>query len=136
MKKRLCVLFLAALLIVSGVMLLCAPERGDTEDVKIDYGKSHIFTDREQQDAANALIKEFQKTFPDYSLQEVWYISDYWQLEYSRDVDCEERNIIYISNMERKETSSEEPEPEQLLRYRWCVAQNDAGHWYVFDHGF
>ena len=136
MKKRFCVLFLAVLLIVLGVVLFCVPECGNVKNVDIEYGNSQFFTDKEQQDAADALMKEFQKTFPDYSLTELWYISDYWQLEYSRDVDCGERNIIYISNMERKETASEEILPEQYFQYRWCVAQNDGGRWYVFDHGF
>lgn len=134
MKKHLCVLL--AVLAVLAVLLMRSPERGDVDGVKIDYGSSQFFTDKEQQDAADALMKEFQKTFPDYSLRSVWYISDYWQLEYSADVDCEERNIIYISNMERKTTAPEDGSPEQYYQYRWCVAQNEGGKWYVFDHGF
>lgn len=137
MKKRLCVilgLFLCAAVVIFFVLWGDSSSKGDVSRVEIDYGDSQFFTEREMEQAAEALVDEFQAEFPDYTLTKLWYVNDLRQLENDGDVQYDGRNIIFYSDMEPK--SENQPQTETLTRYRWCVAVNDAGRWYVVEHGF
>lgn len=139
MKRRLLILGILVLCIGAAAIVFQRQnmnEKGDISGVEIDYGDSQFFTDREMEQAAEALMDAFQTEFPDYTLQKIWYVTDLRQLENDQDVPYDGRNIIFYSDMERKPECKDETLPELLPRYRWCIAVNDGGRWYVAEHGF
>lgn len=138
MKKQF--LILLAVLLCVGVAVVVRttwPERGDISQVETDYGDSQFFTMREREDAGKALMKAFQREFPDYILKKVWYVNDLRTLtdDSKLDTDYDVRHIILYSDMTCKPEASGEMEPEKLLRYQWCLGQNDAGRWYLLEYG-
>lgn len=141
MKKRLCILLAAVLCVgavAAAIALFHRAERGDISQVVTDYGDSGFFTLREREEAGNALMKAFQTEFPDYILTKVWYVNDLRVLEDDSKLstDYDVRHIILYSNMERKHGAADATQPEKLLRYQWCLGQNDAGRWYLLEHGY
>lgn len=137
MKKPFVILTaLLVCLMVGVVAVWFQPERGDVSRVETDFRESQFFTGREMEQAAQAVKKEFQKTFPQYSLDKIQYISDLRQLENDQDAEYDGRNIIFYTDFVRKEAAPNADEPEQYARYRWCVAELENGRWSVVEHGF
>ena len=141
MRKRLCIALAAVLcvgVVAAAVILYLRPERGDISQVETDYGDSQFFTLRERKEAGNALMKAFQTEFPDYILTKIWYVNDLRVLEDDSklDTDYDVRRIILYSDMERKPDAADGDLPEKLPRYQWCLGQNDAGRWYLLEHGY
>lgn len=137
MKKRIVFLCALTLCIIAGVLLWTVSQSGgDISQVEIDYGHSQFFTEREMEQAAKALMDDFKKEFPYHCLTKIWYVTDLQQLENDRDVQYDGRNIIFYSDIYRKTNAEADVQPKALRCYRWCVAVNDAGRWYVAEHGF
>lgn len=138
MKKRYVILIVLLIcgVIAAAAMLWLQPEQGDISRTETDFGESQFFTHRELERAAKAVKSEFQTVFPQYAMEKLWYVDDLRQLDDDRDVEYDGRNIILYSSFTRKTAAPESAGPERYLHYRWCVAVNDSGRWYVVEHGF
>lgn len=142
MKKTLAVL-LSVICLVS--LFGCA--KGKTEDVKIDYGASSIYS-HEDMDAAIKVIKEKFST---------WHGCELHTISYAGDEECSESELARMNQL--KKDNAEGPftqvivfmsdfhTPKHVRRdawevdkeytgWNWYLARTEGGSWKLIDWGY
>ena len=118
-----------------------------TENVKIDYGTSAIYTEEDMKDAIEK-IKENFKSMEGCELHNLSYSSD--------DVCTDEENIAWMNDLERANDNSQvftqcimfdssfrSPkkgggawEPNEEYTWSWWLARSEGGEWKLMTWGY
>ena len=119
---------------------------GDVSDVKIDYGKSEIYT-KEDMDAAIEEIKcEFRSS--------AWHDMKLLSITYSSDSFCNEENIAWLNDLAHGEIVFDQViefygefyvsdkaeiagglEHDSVMEYGWYLGRSNGGEWHLMSWG-
>ena len=132
--------FISVLLCVIFVFSLCACNAGKTDDVKITFVESEIYSQEDIDSAINTIIKEFKKEWRGCTLTEIYYAGDDESSEYQ---DWAERNnadevIVLLSSFDVGSFGG-----DGSLNYNstydnwnWILVRVNGGEWKHVDHGY
>lgn len=139
----------SALTLIAAILLcLCACGKATPPEVKIEYGKSALYT-KEEMDAAIEVIKQKFSTWKGCELHSISYTSD---------DECNEDNLAWLNGIEAENDAKESftqcihfsssfhspkdasntawNEDEEYTDWGWWLARSDGGEWKLMTWGY
>lgn len=137
-KARAIILFLLIIVFIGG----CS--RGRVSDVKIDLGKSEIYSQEDLQDAVDVIISEIGGWSSVKEVYSVSYCGDESassQLEYCKSLS-EDREytkcVVFESSFRTTDSAGSDGFNENSLYdgWKWYLAKTDGGQWELVTWGY
>ena len=136
-------------IVVCGLLMLCLVgcENSTTNNVKIDYGTSAIYT-KEDMDSAIDQIKETFKSFEGCELHSLSYSSDDVCLDeeiiaWMNDLESANDNkqvftqcIMFNSSFRSPEKGGGAWNPNEEYTWSWWLARSEGGEWKLMTYGY
>lgn len=137
---------IAAVLCVAMLLLLAGCGKGNTSNVKIDYGTSSVYSQKEM-DAAIDVIKKQFRSFAGCELHSLSYLSDEecngadnvkW-MNALRTEDQKEaftQCIAFHSSFRSPKDGGDAWEADQEYTWSWWLARSEGGQWKLMTWGY
>ena len=113
---------IAAVLCAAMLLLLAGCGKGNTSNVKIDYGTSSVYSQKEM-DAAIDVIKKQFRSFAGCELHSLSYMSD---------EECNDTNSSFRSPKD----GGGAWEADQEYTWSWWLARSEGGQWKLMTWGY
>lgn len=137
---------IAAVLCAAILLLLAGCGKGNTSNVKIDYGTSSVYSKKEM-DAAIDVIKKQFRSFAGCELQSLSYMSDEEcngadNVEWMNDLRTEDQKeaftqcIAFHSSFRSPKDGGGAWEADQEYTWSWWLARSEGGQWKLMTWGY
>lgn len=119
---------------------LCACNRGNTDDVKIPFVESEIYSQEDISLAISTITDEFKKEWSGCTLTEIYYAGDNVSAEYQ---DWAERHnadevIVLLSSFDVDSSGGDGSLNSDCTyaNWNWILVRSVGGEWTHVDHGY
>ena len=137
---------IAAVLCVAMLLLLAGCGKGNTSNVKIDYGTSCVYSQKEM-DAAIDVIKKQFRSFAGCELLSLSYMSDEEcngadNVEWMNELRTEDQKeaftqcIAFHSSFRSPKDGGGAWEADQEYTWSWWLARSEGGQWKLMTWGY
>lgn len=137
---------IAAVLCVAMLLLLAGCGKGNTSNVKIDYGTSSVYSQKEM-DAAIDVIKKQFRSFVGCELLSLSYMSDEEcngadNVEWMNELRTEDQKeaftqcIAFHSSFRSPKDGGGAWEADQEYTWSWWLARSEGGQWKLMTWGY
>ena len=137
---------IAAVLCVAMLLLLAGCGKGNTSNVKIDYGTSSVYSKKEM-DAAIDVIKKQFRSFAGCELLSLSYMSDEEcngadNVEWMNELRTENQKeaftqcIAFHSSFRSPKDGGGAWEANQEYTWSWWLARSEGGQWKLMTWGY
>lgn len=137
---------IAAVLCVAMLLLLAGCGKGNTSNVKIDYGTSSVYSKKEM-DAAIDVIKKQFRSFAGCELLSLSYMSDEEcngadNVEWMNELRTENQKeaftqcIAFHSSFRSPKDGGGAWEADQEYTWSWWLARSEGGQWKLMTWGY
>lgn len=134
---------LAIIIIIVFSITLIACGNKNTNDVKIDYGKSSLYTIDDMDKAIDLIKKEFN-TWDGCKMHTISYAGDDFctkeNIDWMNDLNGKNKFtqcIAFKSNFHSPKKTSEGLEPDmEYTNFEWWLARSDNGSWKLMTWGY
>ena len=137
---------IAAVLCAAMLLLLAGCGKGNTSNVKIDYGTSSVYSQKEM-DAAIGVIKKQFRSFAGCELLSLSYMSDEecnsadnvkWmnELRTENQKEAFTQCIAFHSSFRSPKDGGGAWEADQEYTWSWWLARSEGGQWKLMTWGY
>ena len=137
---------IAAVLCAAMLLLLAGCGKGNTSNVKIDYGTSSVYSQKEM-DAAIDVIKKQFRSFADCELLSLSYMSDEEcngadNVKWMNELRTEDQKeaftqcIAFHSSFRSPKDGGGAWEADQEYTWSWWLARSEGGQWKLMTWGY
>lgn len=137
---------IAAVLCAAMLLLLAGCGKGNTSNVKIDYGTSSVYSQKEM-DAAIDVIKKQFRSFAGCELLSLSYISDEEcngadNVKWMNELRTEDQKetftqcIAFHSSFRSPKDGGGAWEADQEYTWSWWLARSEGGQWKLMTWGY
>ena len=137
---------IAAVLCAAMLLLLAGCGKGNTSNVKIDYGTSSVYSQKEM-DAAIDVIKKQFRSFADCELHSLSYMSDEEcndadNVKWMNELRTEDQKeaftqcIAFHSSFRSPKDGGGAWEADQEYTWSWWLARSEGGQWKLMTWGY
>ena len=137
---------IAAVICAAMLLLLAGCGKGNTSNVKIDYGTSSVYSKKEMDDAIDVVKKQF-RSFAGCELLSLSYMSDEEcngadNVKWMNELRTEDQKeaftqcIAFHSSFRSPKDGGGAWEADQEYTWSWWLARSEGGQWKLMTWGY